>query len=144
MSGILPIGTERLKQGRWHVKTIDGWRRRSIVVIEKKLGIKIPRRGRGDAFLNVHHKDEDITNDKPGNLELMTVSKHAKLHRPKGSPGLPNIRRGERHGMAKLTQKKVNKIRKLFKLGYTQTSIARMFNTSQPGISTIVNNKRWN
>lgn len=39
----------------------------------------------------VHHKDEDITNNHPENLELMSRGAHSSLHRSK-RPNLPRIR----------------------------------------------------
>lgn len=42
--------------------------------MEQVLGHPIPK-----GYI-VHHKDEDITNDSPDNLELMTRAKHSSLH----------------------------------------------------------------
>lgn len=49
-------------------------KRREVVVMEQMLGHSIPK-----GYI-VHHKDEDITNDSPDNLELMTRSRHNSLH----------------------------------------------------------------
>lgn len=76
-----PIGFERTtSKGYIEIKTEDGFRRKNIHVMEKHLG----RRLTPDE--DVHHKDEDKTNNELSNLELMTHAEHTALHnRKKGN-----------------------------------------------------------
>lgn len=48
--------------------------RREVVVMEQILGHSVP-----PGYI-VHHRDENITNDSPENLELLTAGEHARLH----------------------------------------------------------------
>lgn len=50
------------------------------VLMENRLG----RLLRDDE--NVHHKDEDKSNDAIENLEVMTAADHARIHHPPASP----------------------------------------------------------
>lgn len=50
---------------------------------------------------------------------------------------------GENHGMAKLKDKFVGKIKKLYESGKTQAFIAKQFNIDQAQISRIINKKSW-
>jgi hypothetical protein len=46
------------------------------VLMENQLG-RLLRNGE-----DVHHKDEDKTNDDPSNLEVLTKSEHGRRHKP--------------------------------------------------------------
>lgn len=73
-----PIGFERItSKGYVEVKTENGFRRKHIHVMEQHIG----RRLRPDE--DVHHKDEDKTNNALSNLELMTHAEHTALHNRK-------------------------------------------------------------
>ena len=51
---------------------------------------------------------------------------------------------GEHNGRAKLTWKKVLKIRRLYdKNDYTQNELAERFGVSRPNICYIVNDRTW-
>lgn len=56
------------------------------------------------------------------------------------------IERGDviRHGSFKLTEGEVERIRELYKLGYTQSQLAEKFDVNQSNISLIVNRKIHN
>lgn len=79
----LPLGTEKMrfdtnsKSYRYWVKieNPDKWKRRSIVNWEKENKCKIP-----DGYV-VHHKDENMLNDDPKNLEALTREEHIKKHK---------------------------------------------------------------
>ena len=59
-------------------------------------------------------------------------------------PNLTNVRRGETHGMAKLTMKEVRDIRSLYLAGtYLQREIGAMYGVKQGTISQIVNKQKW-
>lgn len=54
------------------------------------------------------------------------------------------IRKGESNSSAKLKEKDVLKIRKLYKIGnYTQQQLANIFNIRQQNISKIINRLKW-
>lgn len=53
------------------------------------------------------------------------------------------LRKGERAIAAKLSQEDVLTIKKLYKEGFTQTKIAKMYPVTQRHISDIVNGKTW-
>lgn len=52
--------------------------------------------------------------------------------------------RGNRCGMAKLTERDVQEIRHLLEIGMSQTQISRRFGVTQPLISMIASGKAWN
>jgi hypothetical protein len=53
------------------------------------------------------------------------------------------IRAGERHGMAKLTEPQVQQIRLLVAAGHTQTSVAQQFSVSRRSVGMIASGERW-
>lgn len=78
-------GGERYDRGRTltykpeHPYAVQGYVYRYRLVMEAKLGrYLLP-----DEI--VHHKDEDVTNDAPGNLEVTNQSAHARHHSAKTS-----------------------------------------------------------
>jgi len=54
-----------------------------------------------------------------------------------------NIRRGENHPKAKLTNDQVLQIRELFSKGFSTNVIARNFKVSKWNIEEIVKRKSW-
>ena len=87
-----------------------------------------------------NHKDGDKLFNHIDNLEWATPSenrKHAFMM------GLQSTR-GEKNNQAKLTEKKVKRIRNLYKTGkYTQKELGNMFDVTSQNISRIINNKIW-
>lgn len=55
----------------------------------------------------------------------------------------PSLRRGERHGRAKLTWAKIDEIRRRFTDGETQTELAVAYGVTQASIHNIVRRKSW-
>ena len=87
----------------------------------------------------VNHKDLNKLNNYIGNLEYVTHSenmKHAYAN------GVPHVR-GSKHGMAKLTEEKVRKIRTLAAPGMMLKDIAPQFGVNPSMISRIVNRVWW-
>jgi DNA-binding XRE family transcriptional regulator len=61
----------------------------------------------------------------------------------KGRGNKANLK-GEDHGRAKLTEKKVKEIRQEYDFGeFTQKELAKQFGVSKPTIWAIVNRKIW-
>jgi hypothetical protein len=95
-----------------------------ILILEKKLG-------RFLLFNEVaHHKDKDVTNNDPGNLELMTKGDHSRYHNS-----------GEKCSLAKLTEKQVRGIRAA--VGKTQVMLAKEYAISRSNIGSILRRKTW-
>ena len=67
-------GGKTTKGNRVFIWTPDGYKRRSILKMEKKIGRKLRKNE------CVHHKDGNTLNDKLSNLQLMTKSKHISYH----------------------------------------------------------------
>ena len=107
-------------------KRKNGYMLRSRIVMEKHLG----------RYLNsnevVHHKDENSMNDKISNLELHTFSSHRKIHFC-----------GANNPNAKLNNAKVRTIRKLWRAGYKQIELARMFNIHKSNVNNIIKERTW-
>lgn len=89
-----------------------------------------------------HYPDRDKTNNKLVNLSWSSHSQNAKDRVPQGST-VPL--RGEDHPGSKLTEKKVQKIRSLYKTGkYTQKEVAEMVGgIRQSTVSIIVTRRIW-
>lgn len=51
--------------------------------------------------------------------------------------------RGSKAGLAKLTEAKVKRLRKMYDQGATQTALAEKFGVSQAAVSTIVRHQTW-
>jgi hypothetical protein len=76
---------------------------------------------------NVHHVDEDHTNDHPSNLELKSTAKHAKHH----SDHLVLSSKG------RLTKKKQERIRTLFK-SMSRQELADKFDVHKSTINHVL------
>ena len=57
--------------------------------------------------------------------------------------GKHNVKRGENHPRAKLTEKKVRLIRLYYKGGFTQVELAEMFGVKRCTISAIITRRSW-
>ena len=87
-----------------------------------------------------NHKDGDKRNNWNTNLEWMT---HQENVQHSYDIGL-SCKKGELNGNAKLSNKKVLQIRKLYKSNnYTQTELALSFRVSITTISGIINYTIW-
>ena len=85
----------------------------------------------------INHIDGNPANNNVGNLEWAT---HKENMEHASRTGL--VSRGEDH-TTKLKNKDVFVIRELAKEGIPQIEIAKFFNMSPMGISSIINRKRW-
>jgi len=88
-----------------------------------------------------NHKNGNKQDNRLCNLEYCTVSQNGKHA---FDTGLRISQKGEECGRAKLNEKDVIKIRKLYKTGkYMKKDIAEMFNITPTNVYSIVNKKSW-
>ena len=80
----------------------------------------------------IHHINENPENNYIDNLESMTKSKHHILHN-----------KGENNPNSTLTEKNVIQIKMLFKLGFKNIGISKIYNVNPNTISRIRTGKRW-
>lgn len=86
-----------------------------------------------------HFPDRNKSNNRPSNLSWGTKSQNMQDRVVHGTDS-----RGEKHGRAKLSWKKVRKIRKLYIRGkYGQRKLAKRYGVALRTISTIVHNLAW-
>lgn len=86
-----------------------------------------------------NHKDGNKLNNHFSNLEWVTPKENVQ-HAV--ATGLMN-NKGSRHGLSKLTEEDIPKIRALLKQNIPQAKIAKMFNVGQTTISHINLDRRW-
>lgn len=133
-------GTEFLgADGRWWIRGINSSgrrnsKRRSIVVMEQIIGGPIPK------GYFVHHKNEDVTDDSPDNLELKKNGDHTKDHHMgKSNPSKGHSR--DHHPMTILSTNQVLEVVSKYRTGgYSQKRLANEYGVHQTTISNIVRN----
>lgn len=87
----------------------------------------------------INHIDGNKQNNHVDNLKWCTQSENEK-HANK--LGLKNFK-GENNGKSKLSNNDIFSIKRLFKQGLKQTTIAKLYDTTQSNISLIVTRKNW-
>ena len=95
------------------------------LVMEEKLGRKL------QSNELVHHKDGNIFNNDPKNLELMSRNEHGRLH------GIKNPR------LARLKEDDIAAIRALLKSGMGHREIARLYGVGKATITDINRGHTW-
>jgi len=89
-----------------------------------------------------HHCDNRICCN-PNHLFLGTHQDNANDRDVKGRGKVPD-NRGENHGMARLTESEVIKIRNMYGSGqYTQTELGNIFGIDRRHIGNIVHKRSW-
>lgn len=109
---------------------------------------------------HVHHKDENVNNDSPSNLELLSADEHNKHHKigckhteeskskigtslkaayESGRREKPNLH-GDRNPCARLTKAQVLEIRAS---DLTSRKLGTMYGVSKTTILNIKSNKTW-
>lgn len=93
--------------------------------------------------LEVCHTCDNPPCVRPDHLFLGTQKDNVLDAISKGRQINPPIKRGEDHGMVKLTTTQVLQIREELKAGNRQTDIAEHYNVTQAAISLIKLGKKW-
>lgn len=103
--------------------------------------------------LCVHHKDGDLTNDAPENLELTTQTRHIRHHTPSAGPRsqeacLAHSNRMKRRWQSGCYQSRrsrkskydylISDICREYEDGQTQVAIASMFNIPRTSVQNIL------
>lgn len=86
----------------------------------------------------VMHKCDNPSCNNPNHLSLGSLTDNDKDRDAKGRNA-----KGSSHGMAKLTEGQVIKIKQLLKVGVLQKEIAKLFHVSLATIYNISSGKRW-
>lgn len=120
-------------------------------VLEKKLGRKLQP---GEIS---HHIDGNVRNNHPDNLEVMTMSEHAKHHYESASPEekirrnnhLNEVRkkvrplRGSKNPNAQLNEEQVREIKIKLQDGRTMSSLGKEYNVKPSLIQDISSGRSW-
>lgn len=85
-----------------------------------------------------HFPDRDVTNNRATNLKWGT---HTQNLADRDFHGTSN--KGERHGLAKLTDASVKQIRALRAMGYAQTKIGAIVGISQAQVHRVLSGECW-
>lgn len=94
--------------------------------------------------LEINHKDGDRDNPQLENLEAVTRSQNAThSFRVLGRANFNVSHYGSRNGSAKLTERDIPEIFRLYAKGMYQWQIAEQFGVSQPAIGFILRGKAW-
>lgn len=121
-------------RARYTVKRTDGSYRRcygSALILEAFIG------PRPDGF-EACHENGNCQDDSAGNLRWDTVLANKADMKRHGT-----VSRGEKSGMAKLTELEVIEIRKMREEGLTLRVIAKQFKVTETLISYISNRRIW-
>ena len=88
----------------------------------------------------VNHINGIKTDNTVENLEWCT-NKENQIHAVKNKLNNPNL--GEKHHMSKLSNKDVNVVRWIHKIGWSNKQLAEDYNVSQTAMSNILRNKTY-
>lgn len=99
----------------------------------------------------INHIDCDPANNNVNNLEWCTQRENTVHAIQNGLIDINELKMrlekgrklGSEHGMSKLIEKEIIKIKKMLKKGIKQTEIAKIFNVDATNISCIARNKTW-
>jgi hypothetical protein len=135
LRGVIIQGQRNQRYHRVHLRAAGRFRNASVheLVLEAFVG---PR----PKGYQCNHKDRKRFNNRLDNLEWVTQQENSNH---KYATGKLNLRKGEDHPRAKLTDEQVYKIRRLAAQGSTYVEISRLFAVDETMISFIVRRKNW-
>ena len=93
--------------------------------------------------LEINHKNGIKTDNRPENLELVTISENKKHAYRIGLECHKGEIAGEKHPLTKLNDDDIKNIRLRYSSGETLKMIAKDFNISIPHTHKIIKRKRW-
>jgi hypothetical protein len=117
-----------------------GYVKRAVLVLEEKLGRYLT------PDEHVHHRNHEVADDRPENLEALNAYEHSRLHIPDRLAAIRRtnaVPRGSRHGGAKLTEADIPRVFAMRASGLSQQAIADHFGVYQTLISQILLRQRW-
>lgn len=125
----------------------DGYKEIGIRDIQGNRKFKRVHRIVAEAFLEnpnnytfVNHKDNDPSNNNIENIEWCTIEYNNKYRFSNGNAS----HKGSKHPIASITEETAIKIYKLGHSGnYTETQLAKMFNTTRSVVNKIRLDKSW-
>ena len=88
--------------------------------------------------LLVCHRNDDVTDARPGNLMYATQAENIRQAVERG-----RMVRGERSHLAKLSESQAQEIKRRLKAGESQAGLAREFGLTEPAVWRLKTGRTW-
>ena len=127
-----------ISQYSWHIAL--GYARTSFLKDGKRGSFSMHRLVMGfpDRNLHIHHINENRLDNHLKNLIVLPISEHICKH-----PGKSSVY-GSRNGKAKLDEKTVSEIRKLYEGGeYSGRALAKMYGVGNTTMACLLKGSTW-